>query len=46
MLLLPDPAPYLPRSEEERDMTDLMMAALCVGGFALLGAYAGLCARL
>jgi len=27
-------------------MTDLVMVALGVGGFALLGAYAALCARL
>ncbi len=31
--------------EEERDMTDLVMVALGVGSFALLGAYATLCAR-
>ncbi len=33
-------------AEEETDMTDLLMLALGVGGFALLGAYAALCARL
>lgn len=30
----------------ERNMTDLLMVALGVGGFVLLGAYAALCARL
>ena len=46
MPLLPDPAAHRPRPEEEREMTDLVMVALGVGGFALLGAYTALCARL
>jgi hypothetical protein len=45
MPLLPDPA-HRAGPEEERDMTDLAMVALGVGGFALLGVYAALCARL
>ena len=35
-----------PQAGKERDMMDLVMVALGVGGFALLGAYAALCARL
>lgn len=42
---LPDPAAPAP-PERSRDMTDLVMVALGAGGFALLGAYAALCARL
>jgi hypothetical protein len=45
MPLLPDPASPGPAGKE-RDMTDLVMVALGAGGFALLGAYAALCARL
>ena len=46
MRFMPNPAAHRPRSKEERDMTDLVMIAFGVGGFALLGAYAALCARL
>jgi len=31
---------------KERKMMDLVMIAIGIGGFALLGAYAALCARL
>ena len=46
MRLLPDPERHRPTAGKERDMTDLVMVALGVGGFALLGAYAALCDRL
>lgn len=46
MRLLPDPAACRPPAGRENDMTDLVMVALGAGGFALLGAYAALCARL
>jgi hypothetical protein len=46
MRLLPDPHAHGPLAEGERHMMDLVMVALGVGGFALLGAYAALCARL
>jgi hypothetical protein len=35
-----------PPAGKETDMMDLVMVALGVGGFALLGAYTALCARL
>ena len=46
MRALPDPAAHRPPAAKERDMMDLVMVALGVGGFALLAAYAALCARL
>jgi hypothetical protein len=44
MSLLPDPAS--PAPPERREMMDLVVLALAAGGFALIGAYAALCARL
>jgi hypothetical protein len=35
-----------PPAGKERDMMDLVMVALGVGGFALFGAYTALCAQL
>ena len=46
MLLLPDPARIGPPAGKERNMTDLVMVALGVGGFVLLAGYGALCDRL